>query len=92
MFFQSILGDMFEITDITTLKLCLLFQELCSMMVRMLQKFCGVGLILCWTNPTADMNLGLHESLISLLVVVLVTEMLQNTVAAVLTSSTDSAR
>ena len=92
MFFQSILGDMFEITDITTLKLCLLFHELCSMMVRMLQKFCGVGLILCWTNPTADMNLGLHESLISLLVVVLVTEMLQNTVAAVLTSSTDSAR
>ena len=86
---------MFEVTEITTLKLSLLFQELCSMVVRMLFKFRRVGLILCWTNPTADTNLGLHERLCALvvvLVVVLLTEMLQNTGAAVLTSSTDSAR
>ena len=66
---------MFEITEITILKLCLLFQELCSMMVRMLLEFSRVGLKL-WTNATADMNLGLHQSLTCLLEVVLVTKML----------------
>ena len=85
---------MLEVTEITTLKLSLLSQELCSMKVhRMLLELCRVCLILRWTNPTAYMNLGLQESLICCrLCPLVVTEMLQNTATAVLTSSTVSAR